>query len=138
MKRGTTDLSLTYLFVDIEWKELVKQINFYLQSSSLLEINQYRNNHNTETALLKNYNIYLCQQSRKSIYYCLVWSEWSFWHDRPWFSYQQAELFFWFWGVDLNWFKSNPCDRTQSVVCGDFKSSSHPLSFGVPQGGVQL
>ena len=120
-------------------KAVVKQINSYLQNSSLLEINQsaYRKNHNTETALLKISNDLLMSADQKNVSIIALLDLSAAFdtidHD---FLINRLHSSFGFGGVVLNWFKSYLCDRTQSVVCSDFKSSSHPLSFGVPQGSV--
>ena len=66
LKNYRPDSNLPFLSKLIE-KVVVKQINFYLQNSSLLEINQsaYRKNHNTETALLKISNDLLMSADKK-------------------------------------------------------------------------
>ena len=39
-------------------------------------------------------------------------------------------------GTVHQWFRSYLCDRKQFVVIENAKSSSHPLTYGVPQGSV--
>ena len=120
-------------------KAVAAQINEHLIKNNLLEKHQsaYRKCHNTETALIKIYNdLLLSADDKKVSIIALLDLSAAFDtidHD---ILIDRLNSSFGFGGVVLKWFRSYLCDRTQSVVVGDYTSECLPLSFGVPQGSV--
>jgi len=120
-------------------KTVVKQLNDHIEKYGLQEPLQsaYRQNHSTETALVKVFNDLLCcMDTKQSV--MLVLLDLSAAFDTVDHNIMLDRLHHNCGITDtcLQWLSSYFSDRTQSVVIDGLSSSPHALTTGVPQGSV--
>ena len=138
MKNYRPVSNLPYLSKLVE-KVAVKQMNQHMTQNNLHEPNQsaYRQNHSTETALVKIYNDLLCAvDSKKAVMLILLDLSAAFDTVEHTILLERMEKLFGITGNALLWLKSYFSDRHQSVQLGGKSSSSRLLSYGVPQGSM--
>ena len=119
-------------------KVVTSRLNVYLKQHGYHETMQsaYRECHSTETALLKiKQDITLAIGNRKAV--LLVLLDLSAAFDT--INHELLNVTLKNIGIDglvLQWFASYLSERQQFIVCDGIRSSSFPLSTGVPQGSV--
>ena len=120
-------------------KVVSSQLNHHLRVNNLEECFQsaYKAAHSTESALVRVHNDILCaiDEDRCVILLLLDLSAAFDTVDHQILLSRLSSRF----GIDgmvLSWFKSYLCDRRQSVSIENERSSSRPLTCGVPQGSV--
>ena len=120
-------------------KVVLKQINEHLAENNLLEPFQsaYRENHSTETALLKIFNDLLlcCDKGNMSVLTLLDLSAAFDTIDHS-ILFSRLSKSFGFSGNVMAWMKSYLKERTQKIVVNGHVSESFMLTCGVPQGSV--
>ena len=120
-------------------KVILNQLFQYLNTHSLLSPNQsaYRPSHSTETALIRVTNDILTALDKGDVtILTLLDLSAAFDTIDHTLLFDILEHTYGITDTALSWFKSYLTNRTQSVTVENFKSSSSPLSFGVPQGSV--
>ena len=115
------------------------QLNEHITSNNLMEPMQsaYGAGHSTETALIKVKADLLNAINNKEVV-CLVLLDLSVAFDTVdhQILLERLKNMFGFTGLVINWITSYLSGRFQKVVVGDAKSSSVPLSCGVPQRSI--
>ena len=115
------------------------QLRNYLQDSELFPAMQsaYRENHSTETALLKVYNDILLalDKGQEAILLLLDYSAAfdTISHERMIRLFRQK---YGIGGTVLSWLKSYLVNRKQIIIVNGEVSEEFPLHYGVPQGSV--
>ena len=120
-------------------KLVLVRLNRHLHHNNVIEPFQsgYRENHSTETALLKVVNDLLCSSDEGKVS-MLALLDLSAAFDTIDHNILLERLHYTFGVADvaLQWLKSYLTDRSQSVVSAGNTSQSHSLVYGVPQGSV--
>ena len=117
----------------------ISQLQSYLSDNNLHSRMQsaYRQNHSTETAILRVQNDILSAlgQRQEAILVLLDFSAAFDTIDHD-VLLNRLSTRCGVKGTALKWIASYMANRTQSVIVGDVQSDPHPLAFGVPQGSV--
>ncbi len=111
----------------------------YLKDHNILEVFQsgFKTLHSTESALLKVFNdILLATDAGDCVILVLLDLTAAFDTVDHEILISRLEQWVGIKGIALQWFRSYLKGRTFCVSCGEFVSSSAPLSCGVPQGSV--
>ena len=120
-------------------KLVLRQLSKHMKHNELEEIYQsaYKAFHSTETALLKVTSDVLEQLDNKKVCF-LILLDLSAAFDTidHGILLKRLRVTFGLSGTVLEWFQSYLSGRFQSVVVGGEKSTSSPLTLGVPQGSV--
>ena len=120
-------------------KVVLKQLNEHLVRNELKEPFQsaYRQNHSTETALLRVLNdLNEVVDNGETTLLCLLDLSAAFDTIDHKILIRRLESTFGIRGSALKWFESYLSNRIQSVIIGDATSVERTLPFGVPQGSV--
>jgi hypothetical protein len=130
--------NLSYVSKLIE-KVAVKRLNAHMTSNCLHEPLQsaYRQNHSTETALVKVYNDLLRSvDDKKCVMIVLLDLSAAFDTVDHAILFKRMENMFGISGDALKWLTSYLSNRTQTVYVSGIPSKVHPLGSGIPQGSV--
>ena len=116
---------------------VVKQLQHYLNCNNLFPVFQsaYRQNHSTETALLKVMNDILLNMNNQCVTLLILLDLRAAFdtvnHDTM---LRRLEYTFGIQGKALSWFASYLSGRTQRIMINESKSKPFSLECGVPQG----
>ena len=118
---------------------VVLQMKVHLERHGMLPVYQsaYRNNHSTETALVKVLNDLLLavDKGNEAVLVLLDYTAAFDTIDHDLLLHRLEHEFF-ITGIVLDWIRSYLHNRSQRVVINDTTSASFPLISGVPQGSV--
>jgi hypothetical protein len=138
MKNYRPISNLSYISKIIE-KAVAEQLNTYCAQNNLQESFQsaYKPLHSTETALVRvNNDILTAVDEKNGVILLLLDLSAAFDTVDHSILLQRLKNKLGITGVALEWFKSYLHDRTQKVHINGTYSTSHTLSYGVPQGSV--
>ena len=120
-------------------KIVASQLNNHLCDNNLQELFQsaYKNGHSTESALIRVQNDVLrAIDDDKCVILLLLDLSAAFDTVDHGILLSRLSMCYGIEGTVHQWFRSYLCDRKQFVVIENAKSSSRPLTCGVPQGSV--